>query len=108
MKIKKEEGIQTTRQKYTVQFKAQVLECAARDGVPKTALDLGIAESMLYSWRAKSRQTGQSFEDQKLQQAEIARFKRETVRLEDEVAFLKKRPRTLQNSRSEVRDDQSE
>ena len=38
----------------------QVLERADRDGVPKTAQDLGIAELMLYSWRAKSRQTGQS------------------------------------------------
>jgi transposase len=90
MKIKKEEGVQSTRQKYTAQFKSQALERADRDGVPKTAKDLGIAESMLYSWRAKSRQTGQSFEDQKLQQAEIARLKRENTRLEDEVAFLKK------------------
>ena len=90
MKIKKEEGVQSKRQKYTAQFKAQVLERADRDGLAKTALDLGIAESMLYSWRAKSRQTGQSFEDQKLQQAEIARLKRENSRLEDEVAFLKK------------------
>lgn len=90
MKIKKEEGVQSKRQKYTAQFKAQVLERADRDGIPKTALDLGIAESMLYSWRAKSRQTGQSFEDQKLQQAEIARLNRENTRLEDEVAFLKK------------------
>ncbi len=90
MKIKKEEGVQSKRQKYTIQFKAQVLERAERVGVAKTALDLGIAESMLYSWRAKSRQTGQSFEDQKLQQAETARLKRENIRLEDEVAFLKK------------------
>jgi transposase len=58
--------------------------------VPKAALDLGIAELMPYSWRAKNRQTGQSFEDQKLQQAEIARLKRENILLEDEVAFLKK------------------
>ena len=89
MKIKKE-GVQSKRQKYTVQFKAQVLERVERGCVAKTALDLGIAESMLYSWRAKSRQTGQSFEDQKLQQAETARLKRENIRLEDEGAFLKK------------------
>ena len=57
MKIKKEEGVQSKRQKYTVQFKAQVLERADRDGIPKTAQDLGIAESLLYLWRAKSRQT---------------------------------------------------
>jgi len=45
---------------------------------------------MSYAWRAKSRQTGQPFENQKLQPAEIARLKRENVQLEDEVTFLKK------------------
>lgn len=44
----------------------------------------------MYSWRAKHRQTGQSFEEQKLQQAEIARLRRENARLEEEIAFLKK------------------
>lgn len=38
MKIKKEESIQSTRKKYTAQFKEQALECADRDGVPKAAL----------------------------------------------------------------------
>jgi transposase-like protein len=45
---------------------------------------------MLYNWQAKSRQTGQPFEKQKLQQVELARLKRENARLEEEVAFLKK------------------
>jgi transposase len=45
---------------------------------------------MLYGWQSKSRQTGQSFEDQKLQQAELARLKRDNARLEEEVTFLKK------------------
>ena len=78
------------RNKYTPQFKEQALERAKQDGVPKAAKDLGIAQAMLYSWQAKSRQTGQPFEEQKLQQAEIARLKRENGRLEEEVAFLKK------------------
>jgi transposase len=76
------------RNKYTAQFKEQALERADRDGIPKVAQDLGVA--MLYSWRSKRRQTGQSFEEQKLQQAELARLKRENARLEEEVAFLKK------------------
>jgi transposase len=76
--------------KYTAQFKEQALERADRDSIPTVAKDLGLAESMLYSWRAKRRQTGQPFEDQKLQQAEMARLKRENARLEEEVAFLKK------------------
>lgn len=78
------------RNQYTPQFKEQALERAKQDGVPKVAKDLGIAQAMLYNWQAKSRQTGQSFEEQKLQQAEIARLKRENARLEEEVAFLKK------------------
>jgi transposase len=54
------------------------------------AQDLGVAEATLYAWKAKRRQTGRPFEDQKLQQAELARLKRENARLEEEVAFLKK------------------
>ena len=45
---------------------------------------------MLYSWRAKARQTGLPFEEQKLQQAGAARLKRENARLAEEMAFLKK------------------
>jgi hypothetical protein len=36
MKIKKEEGVQSIRQKYTAPFKAQVLERAEGDGISKT------------------------------------------------------------------------
>jgi transposase len=90
MKHKKESTTPAVRSKYTAQFKEQALERAEHDGIPQAAQDLELAESMLYSWRAKRRQTGQSCEDQKLQQAEIARLKRENARLEEEVAFLKK------------------
>jgi transposase len=78
------------RKNYTAQFKEQALVRADRDGVPKVAQDLGIAESLLYNWRAKRQQTGVAFEDQKLQHAEMARLKRENIRLEEEVSFLKK------------------
>ena len=52
MELKKESTTSVTRNKYTVQFKEQVLEYADRDGIPIVAVDLGIAESMLYSWRS--------------------------------------------------------
>lgn len=79
------------RQKYSPQFKDQALERAEKDGVPKTAKDLGIPEPMLYSWRTKRKQGGNnSLENQKLQQAEMARLKREVDRLAEENAFLKK------------------
>jgi transposase len=90
MKSKTESTAPTIRNNYSAQFKEQALERADRDGIPKVAKDLGLAESMLYNWRSKRRQTGQPFEDQKLQQAEMARLKRENARLEEEVAFLKK------------------
>ncbi|MBD9356686.1 transposase [Methylomonas sp. EbA] len=72
------------------QFKERALEQATRDGVPQAAKDLGIAPSMLYGWQSKGRQTGQSFEDQKLHQAERAQLKRDDARLEEEAAILKK------------------
>ena len=81
---------ETKRNKYSPPFKEQALERAKQDGVPKAAKDLGLAPAMLYSWQAKARQTGQPFEEQKLQQAEVARLKRENARLAEEVAFLKK------------------
>lgn len=78
------------RQKYSAQFKDQALARAEKDGVPKAAKDLGLADSMLYSWRAQLKQGGNSLEYQKLQQAELAKLKREVNRLEEENAFLKK------------------
>lgn len=78
------------RKKYSPQFKEQALQYAEKDGIPKTAVALGINEAMLYSWRAKKKETGQPFENQKLQQAETARLKREIARLQQENAFLKK------------------
>ena len=91
MKTKKEEvTARSAYKRYTAQFKEQALELAGRDGIPKVAQDLGVAEATLYAWKAKRRQTGQPFEDQKRQQAELARLRRENARLEEEVAFLKK------------------
>lgn len=77
-------------QKYTPQFKDQAIERAEKVGVPHAAKDLDISESLLYSWRAKQKQGGTPLEHQKLQQAEMARLKREVNRLEEENAFLKK------------------
>ena len=80
-----------TRKKYNPQFKDQAIERAEKDGFPEAAEDLGIPVSQLNSLRSKKRQGGgQPLEQQKLQQAELARLKREVNRLELEVAFLKK------------------
>ena len=78
------------RKKYSPQFKDQALERIAKDGVPQVAKDLGLSESLLYSWKAQHQKGGDSLENQKLQQAELARLKRENARLAEENAFLKK------------------
>lgn len=78
------------RKKYSPQFKDQTLERAAIEGIPQVAKDLGLADSMLYSWQKQRNQCGSTLENQKLQQAELARLKRENTRLSEENAFLKK------------------
>jgi transposase len=78
------------RKKYSPQFKDQALERAEKDGVRQVAQDLGIPETMLYGWRTKKRQGGDTLENQKLQQAEMSRLRRECARLAEENTFLKK------------------
>ncbi|OQW68490.1 MAG: hypothetical protein BVN35_19830 [Proteobacteria bacterium ST_bin11] len=59
MKTNESKPSSIKRSQYSPQFKEQAVERANRDGVPKAAQDLGIAQSMLYNWVTKSRQTGQ-------------------------------------------------
>ena len=80
----------TVRKKYSPQFKDLALERAEKEGIPQVAKDLGLAESLLYSWKAQKKKGGDSIENQKLQQAEVSRLKREVSRLAEENAFLKK------------------
>lgn len=78
------------RSKYSPEFKDRVLGLAKENGVAQTARDLGIAESLIYSWRTKAREFGDTLENQKIQSSELARLKRENARLQEENAFLKK------------------
>jgi transposase len=82
--------VKRERKKYSPQFKDQAVERAEKDGVKQVAKDLGLPEAILYGWRAKKRQGGDTLENQKLQQAEMARLRRECTRLAEENAFLKK------------------
>ena len=86
--IKSEQKI--ARKKYSPQFKDLALERSETEGVPQVAKDLGLAESLLYSWKAQKKKGGDSIENQKLQHAEVSRLKREVSRLAEENAFLKK------------------
>lgn len=85
-----EENQKQTRKKYSPAFKDQVLARAEKDGVKQVAQDLGMKESMIYSWRAKQKTGGTSLENQKIQQLELSRLKRENAALLMENAFLKK------------------
>lgn len=85
-----QKGKKEVRSKYSPQFKDQALERVKKDGVAVVAKDLGLAESLLYSWVSKQKRFGTSLEEQKVQQAELARLKRDNARLSEEVAFLKK------------------
>ena len=87
---KKPEKQAVKRRKYSPEFKDRALLRAETEGVSQVANDLGITESMLYSWRAKQRLSGQPHEIQKQQQAEMARLAREVKRLKEENALLKK------------------
>jgi len=78
------------RKKYSPEFKDRSLELVKKLGVAQAAKDLGIPAAMLYSWRTKQSQSGQPLENKKLQEAEMARLKRENSRLEEENSFLKK------------------
>ena len=78
------------RKQYSPQFKDQAIARAEKYGVPQAAKELGLAEAMLYTWRAKSKLGGNCLEEQKLQGAELSRLKRENARLTEENAFLKK------------------
>ena len=54
------------RKKYSPQFKDLALERTEKEGVPQVAKDLGLAESLLYSWKAQKKKGGDSIENQKL------------------------------------------
>lgn len=82
-----------------------MLDRAEKDGIASTVRDLNLKENQLYGWRHKRRLEGLTTEEQKLQHSELARLKREVVRVEKGNSFLNKRRRTSRSSRSEVRHD---
>lgn len=80
----------SVRKKHSPEFKDRALALSDKVGVSQAANDLGIPSAMLYSWRTKRNQCGQPLEAKKIQEAEMARLKRENARLEEENSFLKK------------------
>ena len=82
------------RRHYSSEFKDRALLRVEQEGVAQVARDLGVSESMLYNWRTKQRTTGQPFELQKQQQAELARLKRENAFLKKAASYFAKEKET--------------
>ena len=78
------------RKPYSKEFKDEALALAERLGVPAAAIELGLHESQLYGWRAKSRAERDQSETERNQAAEIARLKRKVADQAEELAIVKK------------------
>ena len=84
-----------TRRSYTEAFKEDAVRLVRESGHPVTqvARDLGIADHLLYRWRAEHQQIerhGQTRHALRAEQAELARLRRENVTLKQERDFLKR------------------
>lgn len=77
------------RKKYTVEFKKQAIDLAESIGsVPQAALQLGIGDDLIYSWRQTFRGSSQEVGKEKKDQSTFDR--EELLRLRKENAELKK------------------
>ena len=94
------------RAKYAPEFKDEAVEQVIDKGhsVVDVAKRLGIAEGVLYTWVSKFKKADEpQSNDLKAIQAEMTKLKAELRRTTEERDILKRPPRTLQNSPSEVR-----
>ncbi len=94
----KSEGSMTIhkpRRRYTEEFKAEAVRLV-RDSaqpVPQVARDLGIADHLLYRWRAEQQQAesqGHTRQSMRAEQEELARLRRENATLKQERDFLRR------------------
>lgn len=94
--MKSEEGMTTkTRRRYTDEFKAEAVRLVRDSARPvaQVARDLGIADHLLYRWRAEQQQAesqSHTRESRRTEQEELMRLRRENVTLKQERDFLKR------------------
>jgi transposase len=87
--------ITKTRRRYTEEFKAEAVRLI-RDlaqPVAQVARDLGVADHLLYRWRAEQQQAeshGHTRQSMRAEQEELARLRRENAVLKQERDFLKR------------------
>ena len=94
--MKSEESMTTkTRRQYTDEFKAEAVRLVRDSARPVTqvAQDLGIADHLLYRWRAEQHQAehqGHTRESLRAEQGELVRLRRENAILKQERDFLRR------------------
>lgn len=79
-----------SRKRYSAEFKKEALALADRVGVAKAAVELGLAEAQLYSWRRSATEQAQRSDAEQALAAENARLKRQVAEQTEELAILKK------------------
>lgn len=84
-----------TRRQYTEEFKTEAVRLVRNSARPvaQVARDLGIADHLLYRWRAEQQQAeerGKTRQDLRAEEAELARLRRENAVLKQERDFLKR------------------
>jgi transposase len=84
-----------TRRSYTETFKEEAVRLVRESGQPVTqvARNLGIADHLLYRWRAEQQQAegrGQTRHSLRAEQAELIQLRRENAILKQERDFLKR------------------
>jgi transposase len=86
----KEANSGTSRKRHSQQYKTEALALAERVGVSVAAKQLGLNESLLYSWRVKNRLNQERSAVEERLAVENARLKRQVAEQAEELAILKK------------------
>ncbi|QOJ34956.1 MAG: transposase [Nitrospira sp.] len=84
-----------TRRRYTEEFKAEAVRLVRDSAQPvaHVARNLGIADHLLYRWRAEQQQAehqGHTRQSMRAGQEELARLRRENATLKQERDFLRR------------------
>lgn len=87
--------ISKTRRRYTGEFKAEAVRLVRDSAQPvaHVARNLGIADHLLYRWRAEQQQAdnqGHTHQSTRVEQEELARLRRENATLKQERDFLRR------------------
>jgi transposase len=79
-----------SRKQYSEEFKAEALKLAAKTSVASAAIELGLYESQLYSWRSARNKKASVSERENELAAENAKLKRQLAAQAEELEILKK------------------